>query len=451
MAAKTGESSVLWTGYTVVINMKIVTSKFLRTHENIVYHSLYGNPVRVDTDVNHLLHQLTEPRDLEDFADPDCLSALKDLIQRGHIIPFRDLNTEYKRWQRNIQEIYKREPLLTGGIVFLVTTACNLSCTYCMCSHTVPTRKVMSYSTAEAALQKYMEYCESVQVKGNPLLIFTGGEPLLQASLVQRLCRYASREYPDKLNFRIITNGALIDPEIAAFLKTYAFDIVVSLDGDEHTNCHRKYHDGSPSYADVLTGIETLLSQGVAPHHISLSAVYNEEYPGGVCSLFPYMSKRGITNMNLNVNNLSFMQVPPRTMARHFVDMRSQAASKGINLSGRWAVPAYILRSKENISAVCSGAARAKLFVQPGGELTLCDYHPGVIGTLEHFEQYVITMNSLQNNYLFGRWAECRGCEIEGFCSPCILEKEVIHKGDVMYQQQKCEFLKSCTRLLLQE
>lgn len=441
---------------------RIVASKFLHIVEDrgdiVVYHSLHGNPIRIDGKVVQLLRELSVPHELEAFvtAGFDCLSAIRDLIRLGHIVPYNAASNEYEKWRTNIREIYAREPPFAGGMVLVVTTACNLSCRYCIASHTLPNNRMMTYPTAEAALRNYVSYLERIpklhQIE--PVVIFTGGEPLLQFKLIRRLCEYASSAYLNlSLKFRLITNGTLLDSRIAEFLKKYKFDIVVSLDGIEDTNdFYRKSSNKSPTFHTVWRGIETLFLRGINPRDITISAVYHEDHPDGLCeALFKQMYRLGIRNVNLNLDNLSLMQVSPQEMARRFLSLRSKAKSEGINLSGKWAVPAQIMRTKGKACAICSGAARSKLFVQPGGGLTFCDYHPKVIGRVTQFEQYVADIQSSQNRHIFGSWAECKGCEIEGFCSPCVLEREVIHKTNPVHQQQICEFLKSCTRLLLLE
>ena len=443
------------------MSTEVITSKFLRIIKGrgttVAYHSLYGNPVRIDSDIEQLLHQLTVPRRPEDVAvdGPELLDALEDLIRLGFVVS--PSATEYEKWRSSIQDMHAREPPFAGGIVLLVTTACNLSCNYCMASHTLPSNKTMTYSTAETALRTYMTYFDTISTNynlGEPMIIFTGGEPLLHFELIEHLCEFASKTYPDhQLKFRLITNGTLINSKIAEFLKEYMFDIVVSLDGGKEINdMYRRFSNGEPSSDAVWKGIETLLLYGVDPKTISLSAVYHEDHPHGLDnSFFDLVADHGIKNVNVNLDNTILMRSSPQMMAQKFLSLHSLAQSKGITLSGRWAVPADVLRTRRRDCAVCSGAERSKLFVQPGGELTLCDYHPDVLGRIEHFEQYVESISHSQKCYTFGNWSECRGCEIEGFCSPCILEKEVLHEKSVLFQQQKCEFLKMCTRFLLLE
>lgn len=444
------------------MNVEVIASKFLRIIEEqgdtIAYHSLYGNPVQIDSKVKQLLHELTVPHDFEEFSNSSdaCLNAIGDLIRLGYIIPIKAATNEYEKWITNIQEIYSKETLFKDGLVLIVTTVCNLSCKYCIAAHTLPSGKTMAYPIAELALRNYISYLEINKVlhQIDPLIIFSGGEPLIQYKLIRRLCEYASKTYPNiSFRFRLITNGTLIDPENAEFLKKYKFDIIVSLDGLEETNdFYRKDNNGLPTSIAILRGLKTLCQQGVDVRNLSLSAVYHEEHSKGLSKeLFKLIHGLGINYITINTDNLKLMKNSPKEMARKFIALRSTAKLEGVILSGRWAVPAQILRDNKKPCAICSGAAKSKLFVQPEGGLTFCDYYPEILGKVEQLGQFAIDNQSSQSPYLFGSWDECKGCEIEGFCSPCVLEKDFIHKQNPTYQQQKCEFLRNCTRLLMFE
>mgnify|MGYP005847663495 CR=1 FL=1 len=447
----------------------IIASKYLRIIENgekiIAYHSLFGNPARIGRKIKSLLNGLTEVQSLEDIAvlDPQNPDSLETLIKRGFIVsPAKD---EYAQWLSGIQKLNTQQPPLSGGMIFILATVCNLSCVYCVSrasapSNTLPDEQppqpAMCFPTARDAVAKYMEYFNRVcHPKTNaPMIIFTGGEPLLAFETLTQIVRLLAQNHSHiNFKYRIITNGTLLDEKVAAYLTRHGFEVIISLDGTQGVNDHYRLSKiYSSTEQQIWQGISRLLQSGADPANLSLSAVYNEEHPDGLTEeLFRRIAGTGIGNYNVNLNNCRIMQTPPHELARRFMDLRGLGAEYGITISGRWAVPAQLIRSKQRVNAVCSGAARQKLFVQPGGEISFCDYHSAPLGHIRDFSRYVADIEADISRYTFGSWPGCKGCELEGFCSPCVLEQEVIHQDNPLHQSWKCEWLKSCTRHLLLE
>lgn len=439
--------------------MKIVKSPYLRIlagkGKSILYHSLYGNPVNVDHSVIDMLRRLSSPCDLEVFANrgKDVHAALGELIRLGFVVS-DDKCDEREKWTSLIHKRYVQAELFSAGLVFVVTTECNFSCDYCIAKHTLPHLGAMSFLTAKKALDLYVQRIRSINESNERKIsiAFTGGEPLLEFDVITMLCDYANTRYRDiAFNFRLVTNGSLITTDIAQYLQRNRFDVDVSIDGEKESNdSARKYPDGSGTSDSIWNGLYTLFSLG-DNCNISVSSLYHSDHPNGFNkNFFRRLSSLSIGSVSLNIDNLSLLPVSPSEMAERFVSLRSIAREEGINLSGMWTNPAWNIRSKSPMLALCSGAVRSRLFVLPDGSLPFCEYHPSIMGHLESFDKFYNKMQASPNNYLFG-WTKCRGCEIEGFCSPCVLERESIHKNNPIHQQQKCEFLRHCTRMLLLE
>jgi sulfatase maturation enzyme AslB (radical SAM superfamily) len=64
-------------------------------------------------------------------------------------------------------------------------------------------------------------------------LAFSGGEPLLEFGLIQRVVRYAKRAKAADtvVRFGVTTNGMALSDEVATFLERYRFDVELSFDG----------------------------------------------------------------------------------------------------------------------------------------------------------------------------------------------------------------------------
>ncbi len=111
-------------------------------------------------------------------------------------------------------------------VVWNLTKACNLRCVHCYASADVS-------ATDELTIEECKAVVEDLAEMKVPLVLFSGGEPLLRKDLFE-IAEYAK----DKgLKFALSTNGTLITPEVAEKIKEAGFEYVgVSLDGMPETN-----------------------------------------------------------------------------------------------------------------------------------------------------------------------------------------------------------------------
>jgi MoaA/NifB/PqqE/SkfB family radical SAM enzyme len=156
----------------------------------------------------------------------------------GPLLPFRSLDTVW------IQ--------ITG-------TLCNIACRHCFVSAgpkstSLPT---MSRGQVETAL-------EEAAGLGAKDAYFTGGEPFLHPE-IRPLVEFALERMP----LTILTNGLLIDEDLAAWIgdrfarSRYSFDLRVSLDGStQETNDRVRGHG---VYRCVVEALGRLARAGVSP------------------------------------------------------------------------------------------------------------------------------------------------------------------------------------------
>jgi SynChlorMet cassette radical SAM/SPASM protein ScmE len=136
-----------------------------------------------------------------------------------------------------------------------ITTKCNLRCTYC--SHFSSAGDVAEDLPALEWRQFFSEL-ESLCVMR---VVFSGGEPFFREDFLDIIANVASRP----MRFAILTNGTLIDKDIARFLaSTRRLDYIqISLDGAD-----AKTHDsfrGSGTFTRACRGIQALMDVGIVP------------------------------------------------------------------------------------------------------------------------------------------------------------------------------------------
>jgi len=108
----------------------------------------------------------------------------------------------------------------------ILTAGCNLRCSYCYQND--KKARSMDWETLRASLDLILRSRhERVEV------LFIGGEPLLEFSLLRRGVAYVEKARPRRMNvqYDIITNGMLLADEHVDFFVEHDFDVQISFDG----------------------------------------------------------------------------------------------------------------------------------------------------------------------------------------------------------------------------
>jgi radical SAM protein with 4Fe4S-binding SPASM domain len=208
-----------------------------------------------------------------------------------------------------------------------VTEKCNLVCTHCYQSGT---RSEMSLGQIKSAIDNVKDAVQSwvqeYQMEIVPGFHFTGGEPLLRRDLWDILDY--SRNYGFSL--AIMTNGALINQEIAKIIKQSGVaEVQVSLEGTQGT------HDavrGKGSFSKAMTGITHLLDAGVYTHiNVTLSRLNMLEVDDMVrlaeTNAIPALSFSRLVPCGHGAELVSQM-LTPRELADFYANLKACTSSK---------------------------------------------------------------------------------------------------------------------------
>lgn len=137
-------------------------------------------------------------------------------------------------------------------VVWNMTQRCNLKCVHCYAHAVDPAGK------DEISTEQGKEIIRDLAQYGAPVMLFSGGEPLVRQDLVE-LANYATDQ---GMRAVISTNGTLITKEKARELKSVGLSYVgISLDGMEEI--HNKFRGVPNSYKKALEGIENCKAEGL--------------------------------------------------------------------------------------------------------------------------------------------------------------------------------------------
>lgn len=137
-------------------------------------------------------------------------------------------------------------------VVWNTTFRCNLACAHCYLD-----AKDRAGSD-ELSTEEAKVFIDDVAAMEAPVLLFSGGEPLMRKDLFE-LGRHAKSQ---GLRIVISSNGTLITPELAEQIADVGFVYVgVSIDGSEATHDEFRRKDGA--FQAAITGIRNCLAAGV--------------------------------------------------------------------------------------------------------------------------------------------------------------------------------------------
>ncbi len=139
-------------------------------------------------------------------------------------------------------------------LVFWETTqACNLACRHCR-AEAKTYRDPAELSGAEA-----LGMMDAMARLGRPVLVFSGGEPLMRPDLFDLMGGARERGLP----FALSTNGTLLDDETAGRVAaTGVHRVSVSLDGPD-ASTHDAFRQQSGAFEATLAGVRRLRRLGV--------------------------------------------------------------------------------------------------------------------------------------------------------------------------------------------
>ncbi|WP_069857132.1 heme b synthase [Desulfoplanes formicivorans] len=138
-------------------------------------------------------------------------------------------------------------------IAWEITRSCNLACQHCRAeAHEEPYPGELSTAEAKALIDTFPE-------TGNPVIIFTGGEPLMRKDIFE-LVPYARAK---GLRCVMGTNGTRIDADMAARIKESGIQrCSISIDGPDAPS-HDDFRGVPGAFEASLAGIEELKKAGV--------------------------------------------------------------------------------------------------------------------------------------------------------------------------------------------
>ena len=165
-------------------------------------------------------------------------------------------------------------------VVWNCTSRCNLNCVHCYYDADSRSRNgSMSTSEGKTFIRQLAEF-------GVPVLLFSGGEPLLRDDLFE-LAHFAVKK---GIGVVVSTNGTLIDAGVASRIKAVGFrEVGISLDGIGDKN--DKFRGVEGAFRAALDGIRNCKAAG---QRVSLRMTLTKSNYKEVAAIFNLVEKESI-------------------------------------------------------------------------------------------------------------------------------------------------------------
>ncbi len=342
------------------------------------------------------------------------------------------------------------------------TTACNLACGHCR-----RLEPQAGPAPGELTTEQGCELIDAIAETARPILIFSGGEPLMRADIYELLdhARYAG------LPTALASNGTLINRHVAELIgESGVRRVAVSIDGADAMT-HDVFRGITGCFQQALAGIERLRAAGIpvqinvtiSRHNaVQLEAIHDLAVEIGAVALHAFMVVPVGCGVELDdsqmLTGVEYEQVLTRF---HELSLRSPLQTKatcaphyyrllardGKGDGGRLCeAPEGPSRQTTPVpfSATTKGclAGTAVCFVSHRGEVFPCGYLPVAAGNVLNDRFADIWTNSpvflrLRDDSLLT--GKCGVCDFKTICGGC-RARAYAATGDYMAEEPLCVY-----------
>jgi len=184
--------------------------------------------------------------------NPDLCKKLEEL---GVIITEKNARPLLSNYSDRFAHLFNNSSLH----IVTITLRCTNRCLYCYASPQPPNAK--EYDMTKSTAKKVVDFVFQSPAQ-NIAIEFQGGEPLFNYPVIRYITEYSkklNRKHKKKLCLSVVTNLALMRPDILRYLVGNAFNLCTSLDGPQEVHDkNRKFFGGGGTYKKVTYWINEI-------------------------------------------------------------------------------------------------------------------------------------------------------------------------------------------------
>jgi radical SAM protein with 4Fe4S-binding SPASM domain len=299
-----------------------------------------------------------------------------------------------------------------------VTRECNMKCSYCYINATE--KKLDNELTTQEA-KKLMDQIFQVS---RPLLILSGGEPLLRPDIFE-LISYGSKK---GLKMGLGSNGSLIDDDVARKLKEAGIATVsISLDSNSPAQ-HDEFRGVAGAWEKAVQACKALRKNNVL---VQVNTTLTQQNYNQIDDIMSLAESIGVENFHLfflvptgrgtkltDISPEKYEEMITKTFAKtanHKLNVRPSCAPQFMRIAKDMG-----LDMRQWIRGCIAGLYYCRIY--PNGDVTPCPYLPIKLGNIREksFKEIWFgskVLKSLRDpNLLKGK---CGACEYRSLCGGC--------------------------------
>lgn len=349
-------------------------------------------------------------------------------------------------------------------IAWEITRSCNLVCEHCRAAaHCDP-------YPGELSLEQCKQVMDDIATITDPILILTGGEPLMRRDIWE-IIDYA---HSKGLHPVIGTNGTMIDEGTAAQIAEHGIPRVsISLDFPTR-EAQDRFRGKEGAYDEAVAGIENLKKHGVEVQINSTFTKMNNDMCDdlhdlaedlGAVAFHPFLlvpTGRGEDLVDVELSPQEYeellewayhrqktspMKFKPTDSPQYYRIMRQQAAKEGIKITPQ-------THGMEAMTRGCLGGI-SFAFISHVGDVQPCGYFDMQLGNVletpfsDIWENSPVFADLRDFSKLKGK---CGLCEYKGVCGGC-RARALAATGDYLAEEPYCAYVpkKAAKKLVLDE
>lgn len=321
-------------------------------------------------------------------------------------------------------------------LTLITTNRCNFACSYCFANNLYLGSKTLNAAEIVHYLKEFLHLSRTAVSS----LIFFGGEPLLAFEAIKQAWEEIRELFVGHQggmpSLAMVTNGSLVNRDIAEFLADNDVAVTVSLDGPKvvHDAC-RPLPQGKASYERVVKGINELERAGV---FYAIEGTYTSKHLGMGIDVIEVVDHA----LGLNAQEVHVMPAFPEQASgigvsnnTHVAGMFKAAAARATNrylASGAAELAyasrlAYAFAHDRRRRYICT-AGLDKFTIMVNGDVVpcylVCNSAHKIVSCRESkktnakrlsFERAVVKYQALTREY----FPECSRCWASDWCFAC--------------------------------
>jgi len=361
------------------------------------------------------------------FCRHFCFAHAKAMLDTVLPFPFTlwhpklmvsDGNCEFYLKLAYSQEAQTSEQFVPLVMSWNVTRECNMKCSHCYINATE--KKLDNELTTQEAKNLMDQICQV----SKPLLILSGGEPLLRSDIFE-LIEYGSS---NGLKIGLGSNGSLIDDDVAAKLKAAGI-ATVSISLDSHIPAqHDEFRGVVGAWEKAVNACKALRKNNVL---VQVNTTLTHENYDQIDDIMSLAEEIGVENFHLfflvptgrgtkltDISPQKYEDMITNTFAKvskHKLNVRPSCAPQFMRIAKGMG-----LDMRQWVRGCLAGLYYCRIY--PNGDVTPCPYLPIKLGNVREKSFKEIWFNSpifkalRDPNSLKGK---CGACEYRTLCGGC--------------------------------